>query len=109
MSWEWKKVTVVAGTPVQLSTVPLIVSNLSIQMLTGGAGVGYVMPGGLQAGVAPVANTAPTLQLAPASAASPGGQQVFESDSSALDLSKFYVDGANSGDTIGVVYNTKSR
>lgn len=110
MAWEGKIITVAAGTPVQLSPFSLIVASLSIQMLAGASGgIGYVMPG-VRPLTTPTANTSPTIQLAPAATDSPGGQYTgSDPNGSTLDLALFFVDGAHTGDLIGVVYDTKSR
>jgi len=111
MAIEGRIITVAAGTPVRLETEPLIVSWLYVEMLAAaGAGMGYLMLG-VRPGTTPVANTNPTIQLtASAGATAPGGSFELRFDvNNEIDLSRVWVDGAHTGDTVLVMYNTKSR
>lgn len=110
MAREGRIITIVAGTPVRLNESPLIVSRIYIQMQAAAAGaMGYVMDG-VRPDTNPVANTNPTVQLAPAATDSPGGDYAdADPFGSSIDLSRIWVDGAHSGDTMLVSYETKSR
>lgn len=95
-----------------------MVRALSIQMRTGGAGIGYVMDGiyGVQAdGVSPrvpskTASGDVTAELQAASVSGPGGQYgdpfVLPNGAAGIDVSRTWVDGASVGDTIVISYDT---
>ncbi len=102
--------TVTAGTPIQLSKTPLYVSEVLIQMATGGTGLGYVCAG-IPSGVTPAAacGTAGQLsaQLSPASSTAPGGyyaDSAQDRQGRGIDLSQIWVDGSHSSDSIIVTY-----
>ncbi len=113
--------TVAAGTPVRvadgatsgtISVQPLIVNRLLIQMKHAGTGLGIVMDG------IPVGTTADstksahvTAELAPATATAPGGSYSDTRDpasGSGIDLSRMWIDGSHTGDTIIVSYDTRN-
>jgi len=100
------KVTLNPGTPVNVAKAlgiegSAFANRVSIQMAVGGAGYGSVMDG-IGAGRTPSVNKAGdvTIQLAPASATSPGGQYgdppaaIPFSQAPAIDLSQIWVDGS---------------
>jgi hypothetical protein len=113
-------ITITAGTPINLAVAmgfttaallakapPIPVNRCVVQMLIGGTGCGYVMNMEQYApGKTPVATTSGhlTAQLAPATATAPGGSfSDFVSGAPACgpgDLTKLWVDGSNSGDTL---------
>ncbi len=100
--------TVTAGTPIQLATQTVMVRRIFIQMQAASSGgLGYVMVG-VPVGTTPVANTTPTAQLAAASSTSPGGSYSDGSSTANydIDLQKIWIDGAHTGDTILVSYET---
>jgi hypothetical protein len=100
-------ITVTAGTPIRLATVRTIAARIMIQMLSGGTGRGYAMDG-VPEGTTPVALTWPTVQMAPATATAPGGTYTdTDSVGSSIDLSRIWVDGSQTGDTMVVTYYTK--
>lgn len=101
-------ITVAAGTPVQLATSRIIVRRIIIQMqVATSGGVGYVMDG-VQVGTTPVANTNPTIQLCAGSASSPGCSYSDQPSTVNydIDLQRIWVDGAHTGDTITISYET---
>jgi hypothetical protein len=103
-----RSITVVAGTPVQLSTTSITVRAVFIQMAIGGTAAGYVMAG-IPSGTTPSKATAAhvTAQLAPASATAPGSSY-SDVNEGGIDLSLIWVDGDNSGDKIIVSYDRKN-
>lgn len=110
MAREGTVYTVVAGTPVQLSTEPLILERIFIQMLAGASGgMGYIMDG-VRPGTTPVALTNPTVELAPSTTTSPGGAYSdADYNSSTIDAQRIWLDGQTSGNKILVSWITKSR
>jgi hypothetical protein len=100
---------------------PVWVRSFFVQMLAGGAGYGTVLPGiyGVQAdGISPripsgLGATSGDLgaQLgASPSATQPGGSygdpDVLPNGASSIDVSRYWVDGSNAGDTIVISYDT---
>lgn len=110
MARESVKYTITAGTPIQLSPIPLIVSDLLVQAeATAGGGMIYLMLGVRPDGPAPVANNNPTIQIpASAGATSPGGSYGNTVDQY-IDLNRAWLDGATNGNTVTVSYTTRSR
>lgn len=98
------KITITAGTPVRISGVAnTIADRIVIQMLSATTGgLGYVMLG-VTAGTTPVANTWPTIQLCGGTATAPGCS--YSDVGGAIDVSRIWIDGAQTGDTVTVTYN----
>ncbi len=126
-----ESITVAAGTPLNLATAMTSaqmvtkgygylpqkpVSQLFIQMKTGGTGRGYVMTGirgqtsATQLWRVPDAAVSGdlTAELAPATATAPGGSYSDQPVDGSVDLSQCWVDGSHTGDVITVSYNTKT-
>lgn len=126
--------TIAAGTPINVATgmtatqmtsngygakIPsLYVSRVFIQMLPGAsAGIGYVMDGIYGVNAAGTGPRVPastnaadvTAELAPAISTAPGGSYTDIDNSYTgtigIDLSKMWVDGAHTGDTVKISYN----
>lgn len=111
MAREGKIYTITAGTPIQLSVESLIVERIFIEMLAvASGGMGYIMDG-VRPGTTPVANTNPTVQLAPAPAATSPGGNYSDQDwhGCTIDLQRMWIDGSHSGDLVLVTIVTKSR
>lgn len=107
--------TVAAGTPIQLATVTTPANRVFIQMLTGGSGSGYVMDvSSYVAGTTPAHTTSGELvaQLCPATSTAPGCSYSDTAGSApgsgAIDISKLWIDGSNSGDTLVVSYDLRN-
>lgn len=107
--------TITAGTPIQLATKYTPINRLLIQALTGGTGLVYVMDmSGYLSTVTPNPATSGhlTAQLAPATSTAPGGSYSDATDatpgSGPIDLSRIYIDGAHSGDTVVVSYDLRN-
>lgn len=123
--------TVVAGTPINVSTgkssaqmlalgyvtIPrLLVNRVFVQMLLGGTGVGYVMDGirGITSAAeqwrvpGAAVSTDLTAQLAPATVTAPGGSYSDTDNDHGIDLSTFWIDGASNGDTVKISYDTRT-
>jgi hypothetical protein len=121
-----KTLTIAAGTPVNLAvalglvqavtaaTTPIWANRVFAQMLAGGTGLGYVMDldafaAGTQAAVA--TNGHLTAQLAPATATAPGGAYgdavAGVGQGGLVDVTKFWIDGAHSGDTVVTSVNLR--
>ena len=111
-----KKLTITAGTPLNVFTGtiaagpnPVYVRSVSIQMATGGSGLGYVMDGIYGGGRVPATTNEAdvTMELFPATDTTPGG---IYSDSApvrdyGLDVNAMWIDGAHTGDTVRVSYD----
>lgn len=115
-------ITITAATPINLAVAlklaaasqlavatPIAANRLLIQMLSGGSGVGYVMDmSAFVAGTAPSHSTSGhlTAQLNAATAGAPGGNYGDGVSGipagGAVDVTRLWVDGANSGDTVVV-------
>ena len=82
--------------------------RIFVQMLTGGSGLGYVLDG-IPWGTTPSVATDRhlTAELTAATATEPGGsyRDGSEGQRCDIDLSKFWIHGANSGDKIKVSYD----
>jgi hypothetical protein len=100
------KVTLAPGTPINVAAALELTDNhmanrVSIQMATGGSGLGYVMDG-IAVGRTPATTNASdvTVELYPATSTAPGGQYsdpeaaIDFSMSPAIDLSMLWIDGA---------------
>lgn len=106
-----ERLTINAGTPVQLAPVSTWVRSLFIQMRHGGTGYGTVLDmsqPGLH-GVTPSAATGAhvTAELAPATASAPGGSYTYADTDRGFDLQWIYVDGSVTSDTVTVSYDQK--
>jgi hypothetical protein len=103
---------------IMTANAPFLADRLFIQMLAGGSGMGEIFvdvpvtdPGGTQ----PAASTLSTvcgqpIQLAPATATSPGGSYTEDPSTdpwSGTDLRNYAVTGSNAGDQILVVAHLK--
>ncbi len=96
-------VTVTAGTPVQLVATQTMVQEFIVQMAKGGAGSGIVMDmNGFPAGTVPSSTNGAHVSghLAPATATAPGQAYSDQCVNRCIDMSRVWVDGSNSGDTI---------
>lgn len=111
-----KTFTVVGAGPINVATGlttaasatdRLIAKRVFIQMLSGGAGAGYVLDG-IRHGKVPAIATPShvTAELSAAIAPGPGGSYSDE-DAAGIDLSQMWVHGAQAGDTIKVSYVPK--
>lgn len=105
-------ITITAGTPIQLSKIPLIASRIFIQMAVGGAGNGQVIT--VPVGVTPAAHGGTagqlTAQLAAASATAPGGgysDAAYPHDGGGINLQQMWLDGDTNGDTVIVSYDQR--
>lgn len=100
-----RTITIAAGTPVQISTTSRLARAVFIQMAINGSGYGAVMAG-IYNNRTPskTASTDLTAQLAPATAAAPGGSY-SDANPLGIDLSTIWVDGSNTGDTVIVSYD----
>lgn len=106
--------TVVAGTPIRIATMPVRANFMMITMLTAGTGRGFILNS--DAGpTTPYSATVPktannfVTELAPATATAPGGvfqwppaSNVGGAAAPAFDLQDWLVDGSHTGDTIQV-------
>lgn len=108
-----KAVTIVSGTPIQLSPIPLIVSRISIQAKSGGTGVIQVMDG-IPAGTTPGANGTTagqlTFEISAAGASAPGGNytdRAYEKDGGGINLQLIWIDGSHSGDVATISYDQR--
>lgn len=104
-----RTITITAGTPVQIATVTTQCNRIFIQMLAGGAGIGYVMDmSAYNPGKVPDSSVSGNLtaQLAPATNTAPGGwytdMALPGQGTAPIDVSRIWVDGSNSGDTVVV-------
>lgn len=109
-------ITIIAGTPIQVSVDKLIVNSVMVTPKIGSsAGIIYVMHDILPRGRTPsTSNTGDVAtQLCPATATVPGcvysdpivaqqGNDIF------VDLSLMWIDGSHSGDTVIVSYATRN-
>lgn len=106
-----KAITVVAGTPIQISTLKVYASRVFIQMKTGGTGNGQVMDGQVTQPTGHGATAGQlTAEIAAASASAPGGSyadRAYEKDGTGIDLSQLWVDGDHSGDIMTVSYDQR--
>jgi hypothetical protein len=112
-------ITIAAGTPVNIAvalglvsavastTNPIIANRYLLQMLHGGTGRGYVMDmSAFTAGTTPTYSTSGHLsgEMAPASANAPGGSWGDAASGipsgGPVDLTKLWVDGSHTGDTV---------
>lgn len=110
-----RTITITSGTPIQLATVPTYANRVFIQMLSGGTGIGYVMDmSNYLTSVTPNHSTSGhlTAQLQPASSTAPGGSYSDAADSAPgsgpIDISRIYIDGSNSGDTVVISYDLRN-
>ena len=122
-------ITVAAGTPFNLFAAmtsaqmitagftaipPKPLNEISIQMLPGGTGLGYVMNARGQTSATqqwrvPASSGIDLVAtLAPASATAPGSQYADKYEAHSINLSEIWVDGSHTGDTIQVSYDTKA-
>lgn len=93
-------VSLTSGTPIRLANVPTYARSLIITMLAGGTGRGYVLSCPTDI---PAVKSAQTLimELAPATATSPGGQFYWDrsgAGSPGINVQEFAVDGFHTGD-----------
>lgn len=92
---------------------PIYVNKLSIQMMDGGSGLGYIflgIPNGITPTLPPIDGQL-SLELSPATAGNPGGQVSDSKFGSGVlsgteDVTKAWVAVASSGDKIIVSYDT---
>jgi hypothetical protein len=103
-------VTIGAGTPVQLTTnTGLVISTLSVQMHSGGTGMGQVCI--VPIGTTPAAHCGTSgqlaFELAPATSTAPGSQLSYPMPTPGLNMGMFWIDGTNSGDKATVSYYVK--
>lgn len=114
------KVTVVAGTPVNVATqgtsgdgIPKLATRVLIQLMPASTGVGYIMDGiyGVANGSPRVPNhtasTDLTAIISGAAATTPGATYSDVDFQKGIDISKMWVDGSVSGDTITVSYDLR--
>jgi hypothetical protein len=98
-------VTITAGTPIALASSSLFVNEVSIQMASGGSGIGYVMDmNGFPAGTVPNHSTSGhlTAQLGAATVTAPGSwyRDHCPDKDPCIDAARVFVDGGNSGDQV---------
>lgn len=106
-----QRITITAGTPVQVSAAHIKVHSILIQMRTGGTGRGYILRP--LPGVTPSASNGADLsaELAPATATAPGGAWSDNDDTpfgtrKDIYLDAIWIDGSNSTDTVTVTYDS---
>lgn len=98
-------VTIAAGTPVRVSATAIYADRIFIQMkVAASGGVGYVMLG-VPPGVTPSTASWPTIQLCAATSTVPGC--AYSDVGANIDISRIWIDGAHTGDTVTVSYERK--
>lgn len=105
-----RRITITSGTPIPIETVPTVVRSMSVQMRTGGTGRGLLLNlAFFPLGTVPDGTNGQHLaaELAPAAAAAPGGQWSYPDSDRGYDVSRIYIDGSNSGDTVTISYDKK--
>jgi hypothetical protein len=99
----------VGATPHQIASVQTLADRLSVQMKTGGSGIGYVLCSNTGS-VPSKANDADiVVELAAATAMAPGApyQDYQPGGGNAIDVSAYWLDGAHAGDLIRVSYHRR--
>ena len=99
----------VGAMPHQIASVQTMADRLSVQMKTGGSGIGYVLCSNTGS-VPSKANDADiVVELPPAGATYPGGtySDVQPGGGNAIDVSAYWLDGAHAGDLIRVSYHRR--
>ncbi|MGA3099685.1 MAG: hypothetical protein ABSF25_24785 [Bryobacteraceae bacterium] len=99
----------VGAAPHQIALAQTLADRLSVQMKTGGSGIGYLLCSNT-GGIPSKANDADiVVELAAATATAPGGayQDYQPGGGNAIDMSAYWVDGAYAGDQIRVSYNRR--
>ena len=113
-------ITIAAGTPINVvtgtsvapsyDTPAVYATRVLAQMRHGGSGLGYVMDG-ISLGRIPATTNAGdvTAELTPATATAPGGDYSdWEfNPGGGIDLRRIWIDGGNSGDTVGFSWDLK--
>lgn len=106
-----QKLTIVAGTPIQLSAFHFYVTEIFIQGAASASGGIIEICAGIPLGTTPAAHCGTagqlTAQLAAATSTAPGGSysdSVNGKQGSGIDLANIWVDGQHSGDVVTVSY-----
>ena len=97
------------GAPHRIASTQTLADRLLVQMATGGSGIGYVLSSN-SGGTPSKSNDADiAAELAAATATGPGVpyKDCQPGGGDCIDVSAYWVDGANSGDKIRVSYNQR--
>ena len=99
----------VGGAPHRIHSTQTLADRLSVQMASGGSGIGYLLSSNT-GGTPSKANDADVVaEVAAATATGPGAPftDYQPGGGNAIDVSAYWVDGGNPGDTIRVSYNKR--
>ena len=99
----------VGAAPHQIALAQTLADRLSVQMKTGGSGIGYLLCSNT-GGIPSKANDADiVVELAAATLTAPGVayQERQPGGGNAIDMSAYWVDGAHAGDLVRVSYNRR--